>query len=91
MPGKHRAHTPITSEAQQGMMGAELQRRREGKGSRMKGMTTEELRSHLKESAGKNLPEYAKRSVRGSAPFTTDELSKGYRKLGAATDPRKKG
>ena len=59
MPGKgcksSRAHTPITSEAQQGMMGAELRRRKEGKKERMKGITTEELRSHLHESKGKDL------------------------------------
>lgn len=56
MPGKHRKHTPIVSEAQKGLMGAEYRRRKEGKASRMPGMTTEELRSHLKESKGKNLP-----------------------------------
>lgn len=51
----HRKHTPITSEAQRGMMGAELRRRREGKEGRMKGMSTEELRGHLKEAKGKKL------------------------------------
>ena len=61
MPGKGcaksgRAHTPIVSRAQRGKFGAELARRRAGKASRMKGITTEELRSHLHESAGKNLP-----------------------------------
>lgn len=86
--GSKRAHTPITSEAQQGMMGAELARRRAGEKGRMKGMTTKELVSHLHESAGKDLPEYAKRSVKGSAPFSAAELSTGYRKLGPATDPR---
>ena len=59
MPGKGcggRKHTPITSEAQQGMMGAELARRRAGKKGRMAGMETKELESHLRESKGKNLP-----------------------------------
>lgn len=60
MPGKHRKHTPITSQAQQGLFGAELARRREGKEGKMKGITTAELRSHLKESAGKRLPKRKK-------------------------------
>lgn len=52
----HKKHTPITSKAQRGLFGAELARRRAGKKGRMKGITTKELRSHLKESAGKKLP-----------------------------------
>jgi hypothetical protein len=72
-----RKHTPIISQAQQGMMGAELRRRRTGKKGRMSGMTTEELESHLKESKGKKLPPYAK----GSPQFTPDEIFQGYRKL----------
>ena len=60
MPGKScpessRKHTPIVSEAQQGLFGAELARRRAGKKGRMKGITTEELERHLKESKGKEL------------------------------------
>lgn len=66
-PGKHKEHTPITSEAQQGLMGADLARRRAGKKTKLPGMTTAELRSHLKESGGKDLPEKAKKH--GSAPF----------------------
>lgn len=54
-----RKHTPIASEAQQGLFGAELARRRAGKKSRMKGITTAELESHLHESKGKNLPKRA--------------------------------
>lgn len=54
-PSKYREHTPIVSEAQQGLFGAELARRRAGKKGRMKGITTEELESHLKESKGKKL------------------------------------
>lgn len=53
--GKHRKHTPIISEAQQSLFGAELARRRAGKKGRMKGITTKELESHLKESKGKKL------------------------------------
>jgi len=56
---KHRKHTPITSEAQRGLMGSELRRRRTGKKSRMSGITTKELRSHLKESKGKKLSKRA--------------------------------
>lgn len=58
---KHRVHTPITSEKQRGLFGAELARRKAGKESRMKGITTQELRSHLQESGGKNLPKKAKK------------------------------
>lgn len=66
MPGKgcgkkgHRKHTPIVSQKQRGLMGAELSRRRRGKSSRMEGMTTAELKSHLHESKGKKLPARAK-------------------------------
>lgn len=49
-------HTPIVSKAQRGMMGAELERQRKGKKSRMSGMSEEELERHLKESKGKKLP-----------------------------------
>jgi len=66
MPGacckkkRRRKHTPITSKAQQGKFGAELRRRKTGKGRRMSGITTAELRSHLKESKEKNLPARAR-------------------------------
>lgn len=72
-PGKHkkdnpgrgckseRKHTPITSEKQQGLFGAELARRKRGEKGRMPGITTEELRKHLKESKGKELPKKAKK------------------------------
>ena len=53
---KHKKHTPIVSQAQQGLMGAELNRRRKGKARKMRGMTTKDLESHLEESKGKNLP-----------------------------------
>lgn len=56
-----RKHTAITSVKQRGLFGAELARRKTGKTSRMKGITTEELRSHLKESKGKELPAKAKK------------------------------
>ena len=57
---KARPHTPITSKKQQGLFGAELARRRKGKESRVPGITTKELESHLEESGGKNLPKRAK-------------------------------
>ena len=53
---KHKKHTPIVSEKQRGLFGAELARRRAGKRRRMKKITTKELRSHLKEAGGKDLP-----------------------------------
>ncbi len=56
---KHRKHTPIVSEKQRGLMGAELARRRAGKKGRMPSMTTAKLRSHLKEAKGKKLPKRA--------------------------------
>ena len=66
MPGKGcrksgRKHTPITSKKQRGLFGAELARRKAGKARRMKGITTTELRRHLKESKGKKLPKRAKK------------------------------
>ena len=60
MPGKGcKKHTPITSKKQQGKFGAEYARRKAGKRGTMSGITKAELRSHLKESAGKNLPRKA--------------------------------
>lgn len=61
-----RKHTPIVSKAQRGMFGAELRRRRQGKKGRMKGITTAELESHLRESGGKKLPKRTRRK-RGSS------------------------
>jgi hypothetical protein len=58
---KKRKHTPIVSQAQRGKFGAEYGRRKAGKKSRMKGITTAELRSHLKESKGKKLPKRRRR------------------------------
>lgn len=55
MPCKERKHTPIVSEAQRGLMGAEYARRKAGKKGRMRGMTAAELRSHLREAGGKKL------------------------------------
>ena len=55
-PGKHRKHTPIVTEAQRGLFGAELARRKAGKKRRMPKITVAELRSHLKEAGGKELP-----------------------------------
>lgn len=66
MPGKcckkkgGKKHTPIVSKAQRGLFGAEYGRRKKGQKGRMKGITTGELRSHLKESKGKHLKARAK-------------------------------
>jgi hypothetical protein len=51
-----RQHTPIVSRAQAGLFGAELNRLRSGKKTKS-GMDEATLARHLKESAGKNLPE----------------------------------
>lgn len=58
--GCERKHTPIVSKKQRGLFGAELARRRAGKASRMKGITTTELEEHLRESKGKKLPKKKK-------------------------------
>lgn len=60
----HRKHTPIISKKQRGLFGAELARRRAGKTSRMKGITTKELGSHLRESKGKKLPTKTRKKTR---------------------------
>lgn len=53
-------HTPIVSEKQRGLFGAELARRRAGKQAKMKGISTKDLEGHLKESKGKKLPAKSK-------------------------------
>ena len=58
---KHERHTPIVSEKQRGLFGAELARRRAGKARRMPDITTKELEEHLRESKGKKLPPKAKK------------------------------
>jgi hypothetical protein len=50
-----RPHTPLVSEAQQRLFGAELARRRNGEPAQMEGITTDELESHLKEGIKKSL------------------------------------
>lgn len=59
--GKHRKHTPITSEAQRGFFGAEYARKKAGKKGKTD-MSLEELRRHIKEAKGKKLPARAKKS-----------------------------
>lgn len=61
---RHRKHTPLVSEAQRGLFGAELRRRRLGLTPRMKGITTAELERHLEETKGKKLPARAKKRRR---------------------------
>ena len=68
---KHRKHTPIVSKKQRGLFGAELARRRVGKKTRMKGITTKELESHLRESGGKKLP---KKSDKGFFGHTKTQV-----------------
>jgi len=55
MPCKDKPHTPIVSERQKGLFGAELARKRAGKKGKTE-MSEAELSRHLKESKGKNLP-----------------------------------
>lgn len=56
MLGKHRKHTPIVTEKQRGLFGAEYARRKAGKRGRIPSITRVELRRHLKEAKGKRLP-----------------------------------
>lgn len=58
-----RKHTPIVSEKQRGLFGAEYARRKAGKKGRMPGITKAELKGHLEEAGGKRLP----KKKRGSA------------------------
>ena len=51
-----RAHTSVISVKQRGFLGAELARRRAGKGPRIPSFKTSDLVSHLEESGGKKLP-----------------------------------
>ena len=67
MPCKHRKHTPITSKAQRGAMGAAYRFKKTGKGplkgpakQMAKSMPKAELKRHLKESKGKRLPKKKK-------------------------------
>ena len=55
-----RSHTPITSIAQRGFMGAELARKETGKSGKTD-MSKAELSRHLKESRGKDLPKRSKK------------------------------
>ena len=75
--GSKRKHTPITSEAERGLFGSELARRRAGKKGKISSVTTAELESHLHESAGKNLP----KRVHGSGVFVQEDFVRGYRKV----------
>lgn len=56
MPGTHckkRKHTPIVSEAQRGLFGAVVG----GKRTKATGLSVAEAKRHVKEVAGKKLPE----------------------------------
>jgi hypothetical protein len=55
----HRKHTPIVSEKQRGLFGAEYRRRKQGKKPKIPSITRADLRSHLKEAGGKSLPNQA--------------------------------
>jgi hypothetical protein len=65
MPGTHRKHTPIVSEKQRGLFGADLLRLRKGLKTKT-GMSEAELVRHLKESKGKNLPAKVKKQRRSA-------------------------
>lgn len=52
-----RKHTPIVSEAQRRFFAAEFMRRKKGQKGRVPSITRKELKGHLAESAGKDLPE----------------------------------
>jgi hypothetical protein len=50
-----RKHTPITSQKEQGLFGADLRRKRAGEKT-VTGMSEADLVSHLEESKGRDLP-----------------------------------
>ena len=56
-----RKHTPIKSEAERGLIGADYARVKRGEEPVTKGMTQTERKMHLKEAAGKRLPARAKK------------------------------
>jgi len=60
--GRHRKHTEITSRRQQRKFGHEYGERKAGRKGKMPGITKSELRSHLKESKDKKLPERSRGS-----------------------------
>jgi hypothetical protein len=59
MPGKHRKHTPIMSQAETRFFGRELSEKQKGDGSRSD-MSVAEIKRHLEERKGKKLPERVK-------------------------------
>ena len=64
---RDRKHTPIVSEKQRGLFGAEYARRKKGQKGRMSGITKTELKGHLEEVGGKKLPKVVKKKKHGSA------------------------
>ena len=75
-----RKHTPITSEKQRGLFGAEYARRKEEKEGRMGSITTKELRSHLKETKGKELPMESHHYSSGEGRSQRDNFNKKRKK-----------
>lgn len=64
MPGTHsKKHTPIVSEKQRKFFGSELGRAKKGE-PRQTEMIMKVMRKHLKESAGKKLPENKKKNAK---------------------------
>ena len=90
MPGKgcgkrgRRKHTPITSEKQRGLFGAEYARRKADEEGRMKGITTKELKSHLEETKGKNLPKKARKTKKHHSANDGTFLDNLKRKFGVS-------
>ena len=70
MPCRQIPHTPIVSKQQQRLFGSELARREAGETPQMPGITKRELRRHLEESRGKNLPERITPRMRRLTPKT---------------------
>lgn len=85
MPGKGcrkkgRKHTPIVSEKQRGLFGAELARKKAGEKGKT-GMSKTVLRRHLKESKGKNLSKQTRRKTTSkSSPASSPARWRGQRR-----------
>jgi hypothetical protein len=72
--GKHRAHTPIVSQAETRFFGRELSEKEAGDGSRSD-MSVAEIERHLEERRGKDLPE----KVKGGGWDGASHRAGGYR------------
>jgi len=90
MPCKRgRKHTPIVSEKQRGFFGAEYGRLKRGE-ARETNISREDLRSHLKEAKGKNLPETRGIGASGPTSKSSSKKARSFSKSLASKGKRRK-